>query len=139
MSEQPPFDPKVDAPPLPGAPASDAFLLADAIRENLAQLKPGSLRFWANWFGKPHDNVHSIVGAQAFDDAIAIYFDQAETLTVDAPRDWSLDDGILLIRNAKRVRFQWYDYGQPPLPETLASNEYERPASEPSPAVELHG
>lgn len=98
--------------------------LRNAIHQNLRGLQSGSLSFWGGWFGRPHDNFHRIVGAEAFEDTTVVYFDQAETLVIDAPRDWSLDGGTLLVRGADRVRFQWFYYGRLPSRETLQFNEY---------------
>jgi hypothetical protein len=98
--------------------------LQDAIYEHLERLRSGSLSFWGNWFGKPYDNNHKIVGATALDDTIVVSLDQAETLTIEAPRGWSIDDGCLLVREASRVRWQWFYYGRLPGADTLEFEEY---------------
>lgn len=96
----------------------------DAIYEHLGSLRSGSLTFWGSWFGKPHDNIHRIVGADSFDRCAVIYFDHAETLLIEAPRNWSLDGGRLLVREAERVCFQWFHYGRLPGRETLHFEAY---------------
>ena len=98
--------------------------LRNAIYAQLDSLRSGSLSFWGLWFGKPHDNVHRIVGADSLDGTAIIYFDHAESLIVERPRSWSLDRGCLLVREAERVRFQWFYYGQLPSREALHFNEY---------------
>lgn len=98
--------------------------LSNAIKSDLASLCAGSLSFWGNWFGRPYDNIHRIVGAHAIDKTTIIYFDQAECLVVEAPSDWSLTDGKLLIGNARLVRFHWYYYGRIPCQNTLQFEEY---------------
>ena len=98
--------------------------LRSAINQQLGTLRSGSLCFWGNWFGKPHDGNHRIVGSDLLDDTIVIYFDGAESLTIDAPREWSLDGGKLVVRKAMRVRFQWFYYGRLPSRETLRFDEY---------------
>lgn len=98
--------------------------LRNAIYERLASLRSGSLSFWGHWFGRPYDNVHRIVGAETLDGCTIIYFDQGESLTIEAPSGWSLEDGRLLVRRAERIRFQWFYYGQLPSRETLKVEEY---------------
>jgi hypothetical protein len=98
--------------------------LHNAIYERLDTLKSGSLSFWGHWFGRPYDNIHRIVGADSFDGSIAIYFDHGETLVVDQPGAWSLESGKLIIKQAERVRFQWYYYGKLPGPDSLQFEEY---------------
>jgi hypothetical protein len=100
--------------------------LRNAINEQLSLFRPGSFSFWGHWFGRPYDNYHRIVGAEPLDGTLAIYLDGAETLIVDAPEDWSLDDGRFLIGDAARVRFQWFEYGLLPSPETLRFVEYRK-------------
>ena len=127
----------------------------NAIYDNLGTLRAGTLSFWGGWFGKPYDNYHRIAGAEFLDDTVIITLDQAETLTIEAPRHWSLDAGMLLVGGADRLRFQWFLYGALPNRESLRFNEYRRtdsgiefatdfpeqgsPKLDPSlPAVQLH-
>jgi hypothetical protein len=134
---------------------TDSIDLLNALYEQLDRLRSGSLSFWGNWFGKPYDNNHRIVGATATDDTIVISFDQAETLIIEAPRGWSIDEGRLLVREASRVRWQWFYYGRLPSPDTLQFEEYRwskgalsfttdfQPGRQPdldasAPAVQLH-
>ena len=129
--------------------------LRNAIYKNLDSLRSGSLSFWGSWFGRPNDNVHRIVGADSSEDTTVVYFDHAESLIIDAPRDWSLGEGCLLVRGAERIRFQWFYYGRLPSRETLQFEEYRwadgsltfasdfQPGRSPelnanSPAVQLH-
>ena len=129
--------------------------LRNAIYKAIGSLRAGSLSFWGDWFGRPNDNIHRIVGADSVGGAVIIYFDHAESLIVDGPQRWSLDGGQLVIREADRVRFQWFYYGQTPGPDSLRFCEYQWVDGEPSfttdfqpatphqfdvsaPAVELH-
>ena len=98
--------------------------LRNAIYKELDSLRSGSLSFWGSWFGKPYDNIHRIVGADSSDDTTVVYFDHAESLIIDAPQDWSLDSGSLLVGGAERVRFQWFYYGRLPSREALQFEEY---------------
>ncbi len=42
---------------------TEAGRIAEQIRQALADLKRGSLKFFGDWFGRSYDNVHTIVGA----------------------------------------------------------------------------
>jgi hypothetical protein len=103
-----------------------SYDLLNAINESLSNLKPGSLSFWGDWFGKPYDNVHRITSATWTEDYDVIHFDGGETLLVKSPGKWSLKGGCLLIRDAEVVRWQWFSYGRVPSPETLQFIEYRR-------------
>lgn len=102
----------------------DSIDLLNAIHGRLDELRAGTLTFWGHWFGKPYDNLHRIVGADVVDEALIVYFDHAETLIIDSPRDWSLEGGRLVVGDADRVRFQWFYYGRLPTVETLNHREY---------------
>ena len=57
---------------------------ANAVAVRIQQLLPhvhsGTLRFWGAWFGKPHDNFHTIVRANADGDCLILHFNEEETL-----------------------------------------------------------
>lgn len=106
--------------------------LRNAIYAASGSLRSGSLSFWGDWFGRSYNNIHQIVGAESLNGAVIIYFDHAESLIVDAPQRWSLDGGKLVIREAERVRFQWFYYSQMPGPESLRFVEYRWVSGEPS-------
>jgi hypothetical protein len=78
----------------------------------------GSLRVWGDWFGRPMDNMHTAIAVETARNAtLVIEFDEGETLTVDDPRDWTLDpeahSGRLRIGRAARVTWAWFAYGRP--------------------------
>lgn len=98
--------------------------LLNALQMQLGALRSGSLCFWGNWFGRPFDNIHRIVGVDALDGTIAIFFDHGESLIIESPRNWSLADGCLSVAEADRIRFQWFYYGRLPSRETLQFEEY---------------
>ena len=98
--------------------------LLNEINQRLGSLRSGTLSFWGHWFGKPYDNIHRIVGADARDETVVVFFDHGESLIVEALRDWSLEDGKLLIQEAGRVRWQWFYYGRLPSQENLRFQEY---------------
>jgi hypothetical protein len=106
--------------------------LCNAIYRQLGGLRSGTLSFWGDWFGRPHENVHRIVGADSLDSATVIYFDHAESLIIDSPRGWSLNHGKFIVRQAERVRFNWFYYGRVPGPETLKFVEYRWNSGDPT-------
>jgi hypothetical protein len=98
--------------------------LRNAVYEHLPGMKGGSLSFWGDWFGRPHDNVHRLVGAVSVGEKAVLFFDLGESLILDEPDGWSFAEGALLVRNAKSVRFQWFSYGRLPGNESLQFREY---------------
>jgi hypothetical protein len=99
---------------LPGV--SDAARVRDAILGALPNVKRGTLRIWGDWFGRPHDNIHRITGATADAHVVTITFDQDETLTVWQPAGGEFNAARFRIREADRVRWDWFAYGPPAVP-----------------------
>ena len=93
---------------------NDAARLRDAIRGALPDVKRGTLRIWGDWFGRPHDNVHRVVGAAAEGECVTVDFDGGETLTVWRPAGYEIDATRFRILQADRVRWEWMAYGRPP-------------------------
>jgi hypothetical protein len=98
---------------------SEAERLAELIARQLPDIEPGTLRFWGEWFGRPYDNAHRLVSCDAQADLLHLHFNEEEVLSVWAPRDLHIGPGrpssqaILRIRNAARVRWEWFSYGRP--------------------------
>lgn len=127
------------------APAmTEVARIAEQIMTADSQLG-GTLRFWGQWFGKAYDNWHRVVSCEADGDLLQIHFNENETLSVWAPRnaafeerphprepgEWSpsgrkLKDRVFSIRDADRVRWEWFYYGRPPAPENLHFIEFVR-------------
>lgn len=105
----------------------DAFLLAMDIRRRAPAIRSGSLTFWGKWFGRPMDNIHSVVGCIGFSDLdlLILLFDEGERLWIWNAEGVEANPDQLRIANARRVRWEWYSYGQPPTPDTLGFVEYE--------------
>jgi hypothetical protein len=107
-----------------GLAASFAAELNDRI-----PLTVGSLSFYGESFGRPGDNVHTIVAARsepeshAYAERLVLTFDQGETLTVSDPQ--GLEVGTTFaIESASRVTWRWFSYGRDPLPENLYTIDY---------------
>ena len=105
------------------SPAQD---MAQTIGRALPRLKHGSLQLFGEWFGRPRDNNHSIVAAEADEDRLRLTFDDDETLDVWDPNELELESGrLFVIRSATRVRWEWFDYGEPKTPDNRHYIEYQ--------------
>lgn len=90
----------------------------------LGHLKVGALRVWGDWFGKPYDNQHALVGVQASGNELLLTFGQGERLLVESPEDWTFDEDAFCIRRATSVVWRWYAYGRPQSPANLYTIEH---------------
>ena len=77
-------------------------------------MKQGSLQFWGEWFGRPYDNIHTIVDAELGEgDALVCTFDQREKLSVWNPTGLYFDKNVFRVTKASKILWQWYYYGNP--------------------------
>ena len=112
---------------LPDATANmtPAQEMAHTIKRAPSRLKHGSLQFFGEWFGRPGDDNHSIVAAEANENRLRLTFDEGETLDVWDPEELELgSDQVLVIRSASRVRWEWCSYGEPKTPDNWHYIEY---------------
>ncbi len=105
---------------------SDAQAICDRLTALLPRVKTGTLRFWGQWFGRPMDNIHQIVRCEADADALRIWFNCGEKLTVEVPVGFEVSADAFWIRDADRVRWEWFYYGRAPTPENLCYEEFVR-------------
>ncbi len=89
----------------------------DEIAWMVESLRPtnisGSLQIWGQWFGRPMDNIHTLVKCQANSDQLILLFDEGETLTLWSPSGLVTSNNTSLeITSAVRVRWEWNLYGQ---------------------------
>ncbi len=94
----------------------EAEFIADRIREASPRSKRGTLRFWGVWFGRPYDNLHSLVGCESNQDLLRMYFNEDEALNVWVPSGLVLEESTFQIRDAERVRWEWFAYGRTKIP-----------------------
>ena len=106
---------------------TEAELIAGRINSAVPRLA-GTLRFWGQWFGRPYDNVHDVVGCEIETDRLRIRFGGGEVLSVWAPRSVWVFDRNFSIKNADRVLWEWFYYGRPHLPENRYFESYTRTA-----------
>ena len=110
---------------VPGDHTRNYTTLTDVtIAARLPLIKSGTLRIWGEWFGRPYDNIHSIIGASADEDRLVLSFNQGETLSIHHPDRGVFDKKIFQIEGATRVRWEWYFYGKDHLPENLHFLDY---------------
>jgi hypothetical protein len=64
---------------------NEAQQIADQIRTSLPHVKSGALRFWGQWFGRPHDSLHRLVGCSSDQNVLKLYFNEGEVLSVWSP------------------------------------------------------
>ena len=103
---------------------SPAQKMAQTINRALPRLH-GSLQFFGEWFGRPGDNNHSIVAAEANEICLRLTFDDDETLDVWDPKELELEsDQPFVIRSASRVRWEWFSYGESKTPDNRHYIEY---------------
>lgn len=107
---------------------TEAEEVAKKIQSTLPALKSGTLRFWGQWFGRPYDNLHSVVGCSAQGELLQVFFNEGETLSVWGPRGAAIDENVFRIGDAERVRWEWYYYGRPRTPPNLYFEEYAKSA-----------
>lgn len=97
--------------------------LAAAIRASVPRIKEGSIRLFGSPFGRPMDNIHRVIGAEAEGDRLIVRFEGGETLVADAPREWAVSERAFRIEKAARVRWEWFHYGRPRTDESLRRME----------------
>lgn len=114
--------------PVPGP--TGAAEVAAHIERLLPDVHSGTLCFWGVWFGRPHDNWHSVVGAEADGDCLAVHFNDEEILKVWHPQGWRIDASEFVIHSASRVLWQWYWYGRPHAPGNLMKHDFTRRGAE---------
>lgn len=99
--------------------------MARTINRASRRSKSGSLQFFGEWFGRPWDNNHSIVAAEANGNRLRLTFDDDETLDVWDPEELELEsDQPFVIRSASRARWEWFSYGEPKTPDNRHYIEY---------------
>jgi len=92
---------------------NEAEKICSEIQKTLPNIKPGTLRFWGMWFGKPYDNDRKVVACGLDGNVLRLRFQQDEQLTIWAPTGLELDSSELRINDAERVLWEWFYYGRP--------------------------
>jgi hypothetical protein len=105
--------------------------MVELINQKLPDIEPGTLRLWGQWFGRPYDNAHRLVGCDAPQtDLLHMHFNEGELLSIWSPRDLHIGPNtqrsrpILLIMDAARIRWEWFYYGRAHIPANRYFNEF---------------
>ena len=100
----------------------------------------GTLCVFGDWFGRPHDNWHSVIAFEFTEGHLRFSFNEGETLDVWGVCDIREEGKGIVIQHADRVRWEWFYYGRPKLPENRFFREHvvkegaiEAACNEPSP------
>lgn len=84
----------------------------------------GTLCVFGDWFGRPMDNWHQVTTHEAQKDYLKLMFTEGETLEVWRPRRLKKEGKRFSVEHADRVRWEWFYYGRPKLPENRFFREY---------------
>ena len=94
------------------------------LKQNFIKFKGGSLCIFGDWFGRPYDNVH-VPKTFSFDnDILTITFDNDETLTIWNPSHVQIEERLLKVGEASKVRWDWFYYGRPKIEKNRFFLEY---------------
>ncbi|MCP9752413.1 hypothetical protein [Ferruginibacter sp. HRS2-29] len=88
--------------------------LLQRIGDNIQPQLTGSVCFWGQWFGKPNGHLCTIISA-AYDEAsgeLRLSFSGNQLLSVFEPENISIEDDLLTIGDARKVRMEWPDAGK---------------------------
>lgn len=102
--------------------------IIERMKDNVSDIKKGTLRFWGDWFGRPMDNYHIIVNVQfnPLENILILMFNDGEILTVWDPDNIKSDLSEFYIRSATKIRWEWFSYGQPKINQNLYYKQYEK-------------
>lgn len=105
-----------------------AAYLKDRKYFHIKVLKSGSLRFWGDWFGRPMDNIHTVVSTEylAKENKLILHFSEGETCTIYEPTGIVNEVEGFHIKDAAKVEWEWYAYGKEPSGKTLCRRIYTR-------------
>ena len=88
--------------------------------------KSGSLCFWGEWFGKPMDNIHTVIATEyrAKENRLVLHFKDGETCTVYDLAGIENTEEHFRISKASKIVWEWYPYGQEQKEENLCRRTY---------------
>lgn len=96
--------------------------IATEIAGRLPDVRSGSLVVFGDVFGGHVDNIHTATSAEVTDqpERLVVHFDNGETLEVWDAEQVVISANEFRIKDASRVRWEWFYYGRP---QTM-SNRY---------------
>lgn len=108
----------------------EAAQIAERIRRIPKEWRSGTILVFGYWFGRPFDNSHQIVDAEADGSRLDLVFDRADTMRLWDPAGLHFGGKeCFAIERASRVRWEWHLYGRSPTPENLRFEEYQAEAT----------
>lgn len=84
----------------------------------------GALCVFGDQFGRAEEDWHTVTGYEAKKDYLKLYFKEGETLEAWQPAGLKIEGGKFMMQHAVRVRWEWFYYGRPPLPENRYYREH---------------
>lgn len=88
----------------------------------------GSLCIWGEWFGRPYEYFHTVESVRWERTKIAIHFDQGESLYISNPTKTVNQEKKLLVGDATKVLFVWYEYGKEHTYDNMYVRQYTKGA-----------
>jgi hypothetical protein len=73
----------------------------------------GTICVFGDWFGRPMDNYHKVMSCEEKGNHIRLIFNEEESLDVWDGKGIEINQNKLTIKEASRVRWEWYYYGKP--------------------------
>jgi hypothetical protein len=101
-------------------PAED---IATFLQKHATEVR-GTLCVFGGWFGRPHDNWHSVTAYELKDGHLRLLFNEGETLDIWGARGFRKEGKGFVIQGADRVRWEWFYYGRPKIPENRFFREH---------------
>ncbi|MBN1688409.1 MAG: hypothetical protein JW893_04855 [Candidatus Omnitrophica bacterium] len=105
---------------------SESQRLVEKFEKGNLKLASGCLKFFGSSFGRPRDNIHTMVSV-AYDEkeeVLVLNFDQSECLRVCQAEGIRADRHSFKISRAQKVRWEWFYYGRPQTKENLYYEEF---------------
>lgn len=94
----------------------------NSIKQKTNLFQGGSMRIYGDWFGKPYDNLHKVVGAD-YDDSLnelIIRFSEGEVLTIVNPKNIFEASTFMKILEADSIKLEFLHATQ----DQTANNKY---------------
>jgi len=88
--------------------------------------KKGTVRFWGDWFGRPHDNFHTVVKIKHSEEKCILHFDNGERCMIVEPVEIFSTKQEFHIVDAKEIIWEWYSYGKTQTRDNLMTIRYQR-------------
>ncbi|GEM_PF-4545725 len=86
----------------------------------------GSISFWGESFGRPHDNFHRIETVRWERENISIHFSEGESLYVTEPVGIVNSEQKFEIQDAAKILWVWYLYGEERSYENMFVLQYKK-------------